>query len=363
MAKFLLLSSHFLPNDGGIARLMTELSYRFENNKQDYTVLLLENEEVKPSPSIFQIRLPRILKEIYAVWRVKRHKDIIISSLWYPDGWIADFSSAKKKVILVHGSELLKKQNKFKEYFFKKIRQKTLNNADLLVANSQFTADFIRQNFKPKKVVVINPGTDIKRFSPAGNNNSNRYHQKNKFILSTLSVIRRHKGLEILLEAIAGLPIEIRENIKLNVGGKGDAQKYYYALSERLKINDCVNWCGFIPENDLPDFYRASNLFLLTSQLKANAFEGFGMVLTEAQACGVPVLGTRSGGIVDAVKEGKGGFLIEEGDAAALKEIVIRIYNSVELQQNMGKAARKRILREFSWEIYYQKLINSIQDL
>lgn len=363
MTKFLLVSSHFLPNDGGIARLITELSNCFKNSKYDYSLLLLEDKIVTPDLNLLQIRQPRILKEIIAIWHVKRHKDIIISSLWYPDGWIASFSPAKKKVILLHGSELLKKQNRFKEYFLGKMRRNTLNNADLLIANSQFTAKFVQKNYNPKKLIIINPGTDTNRFSPSDKENtSNKYYHKGKFILSTLSVIRQHKGLETLLQVIVELPENIRKNILLNIGGKGDAEEYYKSLAKKLKISNYINWQGFIPENELPDFYRASNLFLLTSKTKDNAFEGFGMVLTEAQSCGVPVIGTYSGGISDAVEDGNGGYLIKEDDIASLNNIIIELYNNPEKLKKTGKQARLRIKENLSWKNYFRKLEQAIEE-
>lgn len=119
MSKIILLSSHFLPNDGGIARLTTELHEELKANNDSYQVLLLENEIVKTSENIFQIKGFRIFKEIIAFLHVRKHKGIIISAIWYPEGLIASLSSARQKIILVHGTELLPNRNIFKEFFQK----------------------------------------------------------------------------------------------------------------------------------------------------------------------------------------------------------------------------------------------------
>lgn len=208
-------------------------------------------------------------------------------------------------------------------------------------------------------VKVIHPGTNIERFS-VGNKEAAQdiFGIKNKFVLSTLSVIRKHKGLETIIEALVKMPLSVRENIVLLVGGKGPAVDYYKKMCRQKGIDSNVIWLGFIPEERLSDFYRASDLFVLTSfdDKDTGAVEGFGMVLTEAQACGTPVIGTLSGGISDAVKEGKGGFLIKEKDTDKLKDIIIKMYNSPELLNKMGQAARFRAENEFSWKIYYKKL-------
>ena len=359
MLKILFLSSHFLPNDGGIARLVTELHKYLRINNPDYSALLLENETVNPDKSILQIKQPRLLKEITAFRHVRKHKGIIISALWYPDGLIASFSPAHQKIVLVHGTELLPNTNKVKDFFQAKMRNRVLKNADIIVANSRFTADLVKSNFNVKSIEIIHPGTNIERFSPGNKELAKDIFRVNdKFVLSTLSVVRRHKGLETIIEALAKIPLELRRNMVLLIGGKGPATDYYKKMCDQKGISDCVKWLGFVQEKNLPDFYRASDLFLLTSVASKdiNAVEGFGMVLTEAQACGTAVIGTLSGGISDAVENGNGGFLIEERDSDKLHEIIIEMYNSPELLQQMGQAARLRIEANFSWSSYYDKL-------
>ena len=360
MPKYLLLSSHFLPNDGGIARLMTELYHCFDKDKADFSVVLLEDKKVVPQEKIHQISKPRLLREWAAFLKVRRHKHTIISALWYPDGLIASFSKAKNKVVLVHGTELLPNPSPIKEFFLGRMRRRVLEKADLIVANSQFTADLVKEKFDIKSVQIIHPGVDIQRFSPASKQKAKQiFKVENKFVLSTLSVIRRHKGLETIFAALAKIPIEIRENITLLVGGKGEATDYYQALCQQKGISDNVKWLGFVAEKDLPDFYRASDLFLLTS-VSDNALEGFGMVLIEAQACETPVIGTKSGGIIDAVEEGNGGFLIEEKDSEKLEELIVHLYQSPKELEIVEKAARLRVEENFTWEDYYLKLMSKL---
>ena len=359
MSKIILLSSHFLPNDGGIARMMTELYKYLKKENKNFSAILLENEIVKPDSNIIQIKQFRIFKEIVAYRHLRKHKGIIISALWYPDALIASFSKAQKKIVLVHGTELLPNNSKFKEFFLKKLRRRVINNADVIIANSQFTADLITKNFRAKTVKIIHPGTDTEQFSPSNKIAAKKYFDvADKFVLSTLSVIRRHKGLETILESLAKIPLPLRTDFLLMIGGKGPAVDYYKKMCHQKGISQHVRWLGYIAEKDLPNFYRASDIFLLTSvsSEKLNAVEGFGMVLTEAQACGTPVIGTKSGGIIDAIEEGNGGFLIDEKDSKKLKDIILMLHQKPELLCQAGEAAKRRIKENLSWKSYYEKL-------
>jgi phosphatidylinositol alpha-1,6-mannosyltransferase len=80
------------------------------------------------------------------------------------------------------------------------------------------------------------------------------------------------------------------------------------------------------------------------------------LVFLEAQACGTPVVGTRTGGIPDAVREGEGGWLIPQDDVGALSSIFRRLRQNPESFRSEGGRARRRVLREATWEHYIQRL-------
>ena len=102
--------------------------------------------------------------------------------------------------------------------------------------------------------------------------------------------------------------------------------KKLMALTNELKIVDQVKFVGFQDDN-LPLWYQASDLFVLTS----SGVEGFGITFIEAQASGVAVIGTRCGGIPDAVCEGEGGWLINEKDTLALASHLKKLITNPEL--------------------------------
>ena len=109
--------------------------------------------------------------------------------------------------------------------------------------------------------------------------------------------------------------------------------------------------------------YRSANLFVLGTREDPDQpdVEGFGLALLEAQACGIPVVGTRTGGILDAVAEGHGGWLIDQDDVGALAAILARLVDDPEEFRQMGRAARQRVERECTWGHYMDRLIETLE--
>src|SRR5208282_6203945 len=115
-----------------------------------------------------------------------------------------------------------------------------------------------------------------------------------------------------------------------------------------LGVDSHVRWLGFVSEEELPQVYWASDLFVLCTRdaPEERAVEGFGLVFLEAQSCGVPVVGTRTGGIPAAVQDGEGGWLIAQDDQEALADVIRTLLHSPELFRAAGTQARQRVLRE-----------------
>jgi phosphatidylinositol alpha-1,6-mannosyltransferase len=100
--------------------------------------------------------------------------------------------------------------------------------------------------------------------------------------------------------------------------------------------------------------YLASDLFALcTQELPAErAVEGFGLAFLEAQACGTPAVGTRSGGIAEALSDGDGGWLVQQNDSGVLAGILRQLVYSPETLRLAGEQARRRVLKAFTWHHY-----------
>ncbi|PJF32889.1 MAG: hypothetical protein CUN57_03555, partial [Phototrophicales bacterium] len=104
------------------------------------------------------------------------------------------------------------------------------------------------------------------------------------------------------------------------MGGKGPDIEFLKSRATELGVEQNVRWLGFVANEDLPFLYSTADLFVLATRdiPEKRSVEGFGLAFLEAQACGIPVVGTNTGGIPDAVTDGDGGWLIEQDDVEAL---------------------------------------------
>ena len=106
-----------------------------------------------------------------------------------------------------------------------------------------------------------------------------------------------------------------------------------------------VTFHGFLSRPELVDHYYNADVFAFPPIWN----EGFGCTPVEAMAAGTPVVVTRSGGIVETVRDNETGFLVEKNDAHALAEAILKLLENDALRKRMGTAARKRALEHFHW--------------
>jgi phosphatidylinositol alpha-1,6-mannosyltransferase len=184
-----------------------------------------------------------------------------------------------------------------------------------------------------------------------------------KRVLCTVSRIHHYKAHDTVLRAIANLTPDEREELVYMVVGEGPHEQALRQQAVELGIESHVRWLGFVSDEDLPEVYCASDLFVLCTRdaPKERAVEGFGLVFLEAQSCGIPVVGSRIGGIPEAIKDGGGGWLIEQDDCRKLTEIIRQLIDSPELFCVAGTQARQRVLRENTWDLYIQRFLMLLQ--
>ena len=128
------------------------------------------------------------------------------------------------------------------------------------------------------------------------------------------------------------------------------------ALAERLGIADCVHWLGNVPDPRL--LLQASDIFLL-----ASVGEAFGLVLAEAMACGVPVVGSRSGSLVEVVEDGYTGILSTPLDAIAFADAIERLSRDVPARRAMAARSITRVRERFTIDIAVQNTLDIYNSL
>lgn len=212
----------------------------------------------------------------------------------------------------------------FVAHFLGKMEAKALYGSDVIVARSYFMKGELHRLYRgiePSKVVVVPLGVDIHRFNVPENQREIRRSlglPENRTILLTVRRLVARMGLENLIDAMQ-LVIKHHPEVLLLIGGRGYLGK---KLRERiclLRLEDYIQLLGFIPEEDLPRYYQAADLFVLpTAEL-----EGFGLVTIEALSCGTPVIATPVGANPEVIGPLGQEFLCKDATTDAIAERIL----------------------------------------
>ncbi len=164
------------------------------------------------------------------------------------------------------------------------------------------------------------------------------------------------KGTQYLIRGFAEL-IRRVPNARLVIIGEGPLRRSLRSLTKSLGIDDSVHFLGALPHAEVMAWHRKAAVMVLPSILTSTGrTEGLGMVLLEAAATGVPVIGTRRGGIPEVVVDGKTGFLVPERDSAALARRLEDLLTDREMRLRMGAQARAHIEQNFDIRVQTRML-------
>jgi len=117
-----------------------------------------------------------------------------------------------------------------------------------------------------------------------------------------------------------------------------------------------VRFLGAVSDDDLPALYNAADLYVGASRRHDLLAEGFGISLVEASACGLAVVGGRSGGVPDAVREGETGVLVDPDDPAAVAASINELLSNPERRKQFGTAGRKAVESYYNWDRVVKEL-------
>jgi glycosyltransferase involved in cell wall biosynthesis len=124
------------------------------------------------------------------------------------------------------------------------------------------------------------------------------------------------------------------------------------------KYNGTFRFVGKVPQGQLRDLYGQCSLFALCS-----VEDGFGVVLTQAMACGLPILCTTNTGGPDVLTEGREGFIVPIRDVQALKERILFLYEHRDICAEMGRCAEARAASSLSWDDYGNRIHSVFEEL
>ncbi len=204
---------------------------------------------------------------------------------------------------------------------------------------------------KSDRIDLVYPSVDTAIFKPTdgGGRLRARFDIEGKKVLLTISRLLPHKGQDTVIRLLPRL-LSMHHDLVYLIGGCGPYRKTLEDLACSLGVTDRVIFAGFIPQEEIADYYNASDLFImLNREVDGLSLEGFGIVFLEASACGKPVIGGRSGGVSDSILDGTSGFLVDPRDEGEVAEKIDLLLRDLKLAEKMGAAGLKHARNDFSW--------------
>ena len=318
---------------------------------------IVKNLKTEPI-SLIQVPIFILSQLVSAIKILKNKKIDIIHAHWsFPQGLIGllcKYLHNIPYIVTIHGSDIYG----LNYPILSNINRLVLRHAAACTVNSEETARVTNRLSGLKNIQIVPMGVDTELF-----NNKKRKLSPNSNCTRRKSILFAGrlidwKGVDFLLMAI---PIILNKFPKttLRIVGNGPERLRLEQKASDLGIENNVLFLGQIPHNELVDYYSMADVFVLPSNKKeAGETEGLGVVLLEAMACNIPVVGSNVGGIPSIVKHEKTGLLAKPGDPEDLSKKICILLENEDLRDHVIENARQMVLEKFTWETIADKFIS-----
>ncbi|MBZ2166314.1 glycosyltransferase family 4 protein [Methanobacterium spitsbergense] len=252
-------------------------------------------------------------------------------------------------VITNHGLISQTVPMKLQKIYLPTIGKWTFQSADKVITyTEEGKSSIINLGVNPDKIEVIHNGIDTNLFTPK------QQESKNKQLLWVGRYIHG-KGVQYLIEAFK-IVSEEYDDLKLLMVGDGPLKENINKQINHLGLNRKITQKKFIPNSEIPDLYRNSDIFVLPS-----LEEGVPRTILEAMSCEIPVVCTKLPQLIDIINEC--GIMVPKKDPEALAEGIIKILSDKSLSLKFGKNGRYKIINGFSWENTVKKTLKLYETL
>ena len=290
--------------------------------------------------------------------------DILHTHTWYTNfaGALAKRAYGGTLVATVHSLEPLrpwKREQLGAGYSISSwMEQEGLEACDAIIAVSEeMKRDVLRCYDVPsKRVAVIHNGVDPQKYYPRdGKASVRKFGIQEPFVLF-VGRLTRQKGVFDLVDSMDYVPAG---TTLVLATGKPDTPGIEDELRRVMKDMDNAVWINQMLEDpDLVNLYNEAAVFACPS-----LYEPFGIINLEAMACETPVVASRVGGIKEVVIDRETGLLAPPGDPARLGKAITRVLEDPELAARLGRAGRRRVLQQFTWDRIAQKTLRLYRSL
>jgi phosphatidylinositol alpha-1,6-mannosyltransferase len=251
--------------------------------------------------------------------------------------------------VYVHGEELSVARSSRE---LRWLTYRVLHGAARVIANSRNTERLLRDAWRvsPARLRLLYPGVDTEFFAPAARDADirERLGWGRRPVVLTVGRLQRRKGQDCMIRALTHIRNQVPDVLYAVVGDGGE-RATLEALVNQERLGEHVQFLGEADDRVLAQCYQQCDLFVLPNRQVGQDFEGFGMVLLEAQACGKPVIAGDSGGTAETMSIPETGYVVPCEEPARLAALVTELLADAPRRERMGRAARAWAVEQFDW--------------
>lgn len=376
----LIFTDNYPPQPGGVGTYAYELAKNLHAEGVEVIVLApgIKGDrkwDLREKFITYRLVKKRPLFEFHALLllfylTLRGHVDRVLCMTWHPCGSLAILTNLLFNVpnyIVAHGGDLLESRESLLDKLkysglLRPLKRLVLGKSSALFANSNCTKKLLLSlGSAEEKITVTYCGTDPEKFRALKDKEriTQKYGLEGKKVLLTVASLSSHKGQDIVIGLIPELIKKI-PNLVYVIVGAGNQEATLKDMVRHLNLNGYVLFTGMARQEELVEFYNVCDVFIMVSKELLLVFEGFGIAFLEANACGKPVIGGKSGGIPEAVVHGETGLLVDPNNHQEIAEGIVRLLTDDSLAKRLGEKGRQRVKEELTWKAVAQRIKSAI---
>lgn len=291
---------------------------------------------------------------LYFRWRKRIRPDVVVDSITKVPTFLPLWERSVPIVTFIphlFGKTAFQETNPFLAsyvYGMERLIPMVYKKTWFIAASESTREDLVRRGIPRDRITLFPPGVDTQRYVPG---------PKAPYPLVVyLGRIKRYKRVDLAIKAFACLTSFLPEARMVVVGGGGHLRSLQ-RMVDRMRLGDRIQFTGLVPFEEKRKWLQQAWILINTSPK-----EGWGMVNTEAAACGTPVVAFDAPGIRDSVRSGETGLLVPYGDIEGLCQSMARLLKDRNLREQMGRAARA-FAETLSWDRFSKELETFLKEV
>lgn len=293
-------------------------------------------------------------------WVLSRRTQFDIRHIHYATGYgmSAFFGSRANTILSVWGSDVYEfpRRSSIHRWYLRKV----LERAELICSTSEAMKHQVECLFRPSAPIRVTPfGIDTSKFKTALLvDEGMRVEGARNFVVGTVKTLEPKYGIDVLIRAFCIFKQDIERlgigrKIELHIAGEGYQENDLRRLVNKLGLEDCVKFLGFLRHDDVPKVLNSFDVFAALSRE-----ESFGVAAIEASACGLPVVVSNIGGLPEVVRHGTTGFVVAVEQPEGAAEVFRTLFTDPVMRRKVGETGQKHVAKTYSWSASVQIMLS-----